>query len=69
MAQGDAKAAENTLDQAIRSNPRGYHAYYNMARLFIKTRGASGKASARRYYETGRTFGGPADPELEGLLK
>ena len=33
MAQGDAKAAEKTLDQAIMSNPRGYHAYYNMARL------------------------------------
>ena len=67
--EGDYKAAERTLDQSIQSNPRSYYAYYNMARLFIKTRGASGKASARRYYETGRTFGGPADPELEGLLK
>lgn len=66
---GDYKAAERTLDQSIRSNPRSYYAYYNMARLFIKTRGAAGKVPARRYYETGRTFGGPADAELEGLLR
>lgn len=66
---GDYKAAEHTLDQSIQSNPRSHYAFYNMARLLIRTRGPSGKASARRYYETGRTFGGPADPELEGLLK
>lgn len=66
---GDYKAAERTLDQAIQSNPRSHYAFYNMARLFIQTRGAEGKASARRYYETGRTFGGPVDAELEGLLK
>ena len=67
---GDYKAAERTLDQSIQSNPRSYYAYYNMARLFIKTRGAAGKAAARRYYEAGRqSVGGPADPELEELLK
>lgn len=67
--EGDYKAAERTLDQSIQSNPRSHYAYYNMARLFIRTRGAAGKASARRYYETGRTFGGPVDHALEGLLK
>ncbi|MGN0854759.1 MAG: hypothetical protein ACI4R9_04485 [Kiritimatiellia bacterium] len=66
---GDYKAAERTLDQAIRSNPRSHHAFYNMARLFIRTRGADGKDSARRYYEAGRTLGGPVDAELEGLLR
>lgn len=66
---GDYKLAERTLDQSIQSNPRSYYAYYNMARLFIQTRGSAGKTSARRYYETGRTFGGPVDAELEDLLK
>lgn len=69
MESGDYKAAERTLDQSIQSNPRSHYAFYNMARLFIRTRGAAGKPSARRYYETGRTFGGPVDTELEGLLK
>jgi len=67
MAQGDAKAAENTLDQAIRSNPRGYHAYYNMARLLAGHKG--NVSSAKRYYEAGRSFGGPVDARLEEMLK
>ena len=67
MAQGDAKAAENTLDQAIRSNPRGYHAYYNMARLLAGHKG--NVSGAKRYYEAGRSFGGPVDARLEEMLK
>ncbi len=67
MAKGDAKAAEKTLDQAIMSNPRGYHAYYNMARLMSGLKG--NKSGAKRYYEAGRTVGGPADARLEELLK
>ena len=67
MAQGDAKAAEKTLDQAIRSNPRGYHAYYNMARLMSGMKG--NKSGAKRYYEAGRSLGGPLDAKLEELLK
>ena len=67
MAKGDAKAAENTLDQAIRSNPRGYHAYYNMARLMAGQKGNI--SGARRYYEAGRSFGGPVDARLEEMLK
>ena len=62
MAQGDAKAAEKTLDQAIMSNPRGYHAYYNMARLMAGLKG--NRSGAKRYYEAGRSLGGPVDAKL-----
>ena len=62
---GDERAAEKTLDRAITSNPRSHYAYYNMAKLFLRTRGAEGRDAARRYYKTGRGYGGPADPELE----
>lgn len=68
MAQGKHKEAEKTLDRAIMSNPRSYYAYYNMARLVLQAR-SDGKNTARRYYETGRAVGGPADEELEGLVK
>ena len=67
MAQGDAKAAEKTLDQAIMSNPRGYHAYYNMARLMVGLKG--NMSGAKRYYEAGRSLGGPVDAKLEELFK
>ena len=67
--EGDVKAAERTLDQSIQSNPRSYYAYYNMAYLFLQSRGDEGKASARRYYEAGRAFGGPVDENLEARLK
>ena len=66
MAQGDTKAAEKTLDQAIMSNPRGYHAYYNMARLMAGLKG--NRSGAKRYYEAGRSLGGPVDVKLEELL-
>ena len=66
MAQGDAKAAEKTLDQAIMSNPRGYHAYYNMARLMA---GKGNLSGAKRYYEAGKSLGGPVDAKLEELFK
>ena len=67
MAQGDAKAAEKTLDQAIMSNPRGYHAFYNMARLMAGLKG--NRSGAKHYYEAGRSLGGPVDAKLEELLK
>lgn len=66
--QGDFKAAERTLDQAIGSNPRDYHAYYNMALVMLQNPEGS-KDGARRYYETGRAFGGPEDPVLEKEFK
>ena len=67
MAQGDVKAAEKTLDQAIMSNPRGYHAYYNMARLMAGMK--DNLSGAKRYYEAGRSLGGPVDAKLEELFK
>ena len=67
MAQGNASAAEKTLDQAIMSNPRGYHAYYNMARLMAGMKG--NLSGAKRYYEAGKSIGGPVDAKLEELFK
>ncbi len=66
-AEGDFRAAEKTLDQAINSNPRDHYAYYNMANLMLQSSG--NREAARRYYETGRTVGGPKDEQLEKALK
>ena len=68
MRQGKFDVAEETLDQAIMSNPRNYSAYYNMAMLLLQ-KGVDNKASAKRYYETGRAMGGPENTDLEALLK
>lgn len=68
IRQGKAKEAEQTLDQAIASNPRSHFAYYNMAYLMVQ-KGPEYKKTARRYYETGRAVGGPADEQLEVLTK
>ena len=68
MRQGKLDAAERTLDQAIMSNPRNHSAYYNLAMLQLQ-KDIGNKSSAKRYYETGRAMGGPADAELEELLK
>ena len=67
--KGDMAAAEKTLDQCIRSNPRSPYAYYNMARLIMATRGEAGAASAKRYYENSLLFGGAKDESLEKSLK
>ena len=66
--QGKFKEAERTLDQAIRSNPRNYFAYYNMAILMLQVN-PDNKDVPRRYYETGRSVGGPKDEQLEALIK
>ena len=68
VKQGKLKEAEETLDQAIASNPRSYYAYYNMAFILLK-KGADAKPGAKRFYETGRAMGGPVDSGLEALLK
>ena len=67
-AQGKVKEAENTLDQAIMSNPRSHFAYYNMAGLILQA-SPGNKRVAKRYYETGRAVGGPVDPQLEEALR
>ena len=70
LAEGNVKAAEETLHSSIRSNPRSHYAYYNLARLILETRGPTGKADARRYYENGREYcSGPVDKTLEEALK
>lgn len=63
-AKGDLKAAEKTLDWAITSNPRSYHAYYNMAKLKLQL-DPEATRTAKYYYESGRAFGGPRNPDLE----
>ncbi len=68
VQQGKLKEAESTLDQAILSNPRNHFAYYNMAKLMLQVR-KDDKTIAKRYYETGRTFGGPVDAHLEEVFK
>lgn len=68
-AQGKTREAERTLDQAIMSNPRSHYAYYNMASLLLRFDPEGSKASARRYYETGRAVGGPVDEQLEASLR
>jgi len=67
--KGDYAAAERALDAAVKSNPRSTAAYCNMARLYLVTRGAAGKAAARRYYETARRYGLGRDAALEAALK
>lgn len=67
-AQGKFRDAERTLDQAIQSNPKSYHAYYNMARLILRAY-PDNKDGARRYYETGRAMGGPRNAALEEAVK
>lgn len=68
VRQGKFKEAEQTLDRAIMNNPRDHFAYYNMALLMLQ-QNPDNRDPARRYYETGRTYGGPKDAELEALLK
>ena len=66
IRQEKLKEAEQTLDQAIMSNPRSHFAYYNMAWLMLKN---DNPAAAKRYYETGRAMGGPLDRELEAQFQ
>lgn len=65
---GNLEEAEGALDLAIMTSPRSYCAYYNMVLLTLK-KNPDAKDSARRYYETGRTYGGPKDETLETLFK
>lgn len=68
VEKGDLAAAEATLDEAIASNPRSYHAYYNMARLYLR-KDPPNRVGARKYYETGRAYGGMRDEALEVKTK
>ena len=68
MAAGDYRAAENALDRAISAHPRSHYAYYNMAKLILKSQ-PTNKKGAKRYYETGREVGGPEDEKLEAQFE
>lgn len=67
--KGDDAAAAKTLQLAIKAAPESHYAYYNLAKLLLRTQGASGRTEARGLYETGRDMGGPVDGQLEALLK
>ena len=67
-ARGDFRAAEAALDRAISVHPRSHFAYYNMARMIMQSR-PSDRSAARRYYDTGRSVGGPRDEKLEETLR
>ena len=61
-------AARRTLEKAMRAHPKHYLPYYNLAYLMFKIDG-EGAASAKQYYELGRTLGGPQDLRLERNFK
>ena len=69
MAEGDLGAAEETFYTCTQSNPRRPTAYYNLAKIVLKRRGADGRTAAKRYYDMSVDFGGAADSELEEALK
>lgn len=67
-ATGDYGAAQKSLDAAIRANPHYYAGYYDMAFLLVEVNATGDFKVARRYYEIGRTVGGPRDLLLESKL-
>ena len=64
---GSNYAARRTLEKAMRTNPKSYLPYYNLANLALKL--GEGVETARQYYEMGRMVGGPASPALEAKFK
>lgn len=67
-SQGDYKKAEATLSQAMTSHPRDYHSYYNMARVKLKG-DFPDKVGAKRFYDSGRSLGGPINRAIEEAVK
>ena len=67
-AQKEFSDAERTLDVAISSNPQSYHSYYNMARLKLMANPPD-PDGARRYYKTGRAYGGAENKWIEERIK
>ncbi len=64
---GSKFAARRTLEHAMRAHPKSYLPYYNLANLTLQL--GEDVASAREYYELGRSVGGPRNEALENLLK
>ena len=71
LSAGNTTEAQNLLNEVIISNPKSYYAYYNMAKLILRTqKDDSAKLTAGRYYRTGRTYAsGPVDDYLEARTK
>ncbi len=71
LSAGNTVEAQNLLNEVIVSNPKSYYAYYNMAKLILRTqKDDSAKVTAGRYYQTGRMYAnGPVDDYLEAKTK
>ena len=68
MGTGSHFAARRTLERAMRTHPKSYLPYYNLAYLLLKM--GEDAEMANQYYELGRTIGkGPQDPALEKRIK
>ncbi len=67
MARGSYAEAQKSVAKAIKANPSYYAGYYDMATLLVEM--GSSKETAKKYYDIGRSHGGPRDDELEKLLK
>ncbi len=69
-AQAGAKklyTARRTLETAMRTHPKSYLPYYNLAHLTIRL--GESVETAKQYYEMGRMVGGPVNSQIETLLK
>ena len=64
---GSNYAAYRTLEKAMRTHPKSYLPYYNLANLVLQM--GEGLEAARQYYEMGRMVGGPPSAALEKALK
>jgi len=66
-SEGDYPEADESLSRAMKANPKDYRAYYNMANLMLQATGD--KDVARRYYDAGRSAGGPEDKDMEASFR
>ncbi len=64
---GNNFAARRTLERAMRAHPKSYLPCYNLANLELQL--GTDVATAREYYELGRSLGGPRNEQLEKKLK
>ena len=64
---GRDHAARRTLEAAMKAHPESYLPCYNLASITLKL--GEPVAEARRFYEKGRSLGGPRNEALEENLK
>ena len=63
---GGVQDARSTLEKACKAHPKSYVPHYNLAYVALEL--GEGEAAARKYYELGRSVGGPQDVNLEAIL-